>query len=64
LQEGQEESEGNQTIFGGFSKFVTQRSFVTLLVDFSIIESNNQPSILYNNIKRITGVILYRIYAL
>jgi hypothetical protein len=57
LEEGQEESEINQTIFGGFSKFVTQRSFVTLLVDFSIIESNKQPPFNYNNINWLLGLL-------
>ncbi len=57
MQEGQEKNDGNQIIFGGFSKFVTQRSFVQSFGGFFlIIEANKPHPFIYNNINWSLGL--------
>jgi hypothetical protein len=55
LEEGQEESEGNQIIFGGFSKFVTQRSFVQ---SFGGFIDHRTTSTHLQQYQMVTGVIV------
>jgi hypothetical protein len=57
LQEGQEESEGNQIILADFQNLLPGGVLYNLLADFSIIEVNKPHPFIYNNIKRSLGLL-------
>jgi hypothetical protein len=64
LQEGQEESEGNQIILGGFSNLLPSEVLYNLLADFFDHQIKQATSTQLQQYQMVTGVIIYTGYML